>query len=60
VARFKPVQLLDHGRLPVITLFLVIGLALACVRCETDHNARALLVVLAACLLSFGRRRSEH
>ena len=49
-------QLLDHGRLPVITLLLVIGLERACARCETDHNARALLVVFAACLLlSFGR-----
>ncbi len=49
-------QLLDHGRLPVVTLFAAIGLALACVRYRKDPNARALVVVLAACLvLSFGR-----
>jgi Bacterial membrane protein YfhO len=49
-------QLLDHGRLPVLTLFAAIGLAVACARCRTDHNARALLVAFAACLLlSFGR-----
>ncbi|MGO9898500.1 MAG: hypothetical protein ACLP0J_02135 [Solirubrobacteraceae bacterium] len=49
-------QLLDHARLPVVTLFAAIGLALACARCRKDANARALLVVLAACLLlSFGR-----
>jgi hypothetical protein len=49
-------QLLDHGRLPVVTLFAAIGLALACVWCRKDANARALVVVLAVCLLlSFGR-----
>jgi hypothetical protein len=49
-------QLLDHGRFPVVTLFAAIGLALACARCRKDANARALLVVLAVCLLlSFGR-----
>ena len=49
-------QLLDAGRIPVVTLFALIGLALACVSCRTDENARALLVVFAACvLLSFGR-----
>ena len=49
-------ELLDHGRLPVLTVFAAIGLALACARCRTDHNARALLVVFAVCLvLSSGR-----
>jgi hypothetical protein len=49
-------QLLDHGRLPVVTLFAAIGLALACLRCRSDANARALVIVLAAgLLLSFGR-----
>jgi hypothetical protein len=49
-------QLLDHGRLPVLTLFAAIGLALMCARWRTDPGARALLVVFAACLLlSFGR-----
>jgi hypothetical protein len=49
-------QLLDHGRLPIVTLFTAIGLALACARWRDDRNARALLVVFAACLLlSFGR-----
>ena len=49
-------QLLDHGRLPVVTLFAAIGFVLAW-RCRRrDANARALLVALAACLLlSFGR-----
>jgi hypothetical protein len=49
-------QLLDHGRLPVVTLFAAIGLVVAGARCRRDPNARALLVVLGACvLLSFGR-----
>jgi hypothetical protein len=49
-------QLLDHGRLPVITVFAAIGVALAGVRWRRDAAARALLVALAACLvLSFGR-----
>jgi len=49
-------QLLDHGRPPVVTLLAAIGLALACARCRRDADARALVVVLAACLLlSFGR-----
>jgi hypothetical protein len=48
-------QLLDHGRLPVVTLFAAVGLVLAYVN-RRDANARALLVALAACLLlSFGR-----
>ncbi len=49
-------QLLDHGRLPVLTLFFAIGLALAVRRCRRDVNARVLLVTLVVCLLlSFGR-----
>jgi hypothetical protein len=49
-------QLLDFGRLPVITVFAAVGLALACVRCRSDLNSRAILALLAGCLLlSFGR-----
>ncbi|HWF26339.1 MAG TPA: hypothetical protein VG275_12865 [Solirubrobacteraceae bacterium] len=49
-------QLLDHGRLPVITLFAAIGGAVAVVRWRKDVGARALIVALVACLvLSFGR-----
>jgi hypothetical protein len=49
-------QLLDHGRLPVVTLFAAIGLGLAVARWRSDPGSRALLVALAACLLiSFGR-----
>ena len=49
-------QLLDHGRLPVVTAFAVIGLVLACTRCRGDPALRALVVLLAGCLLlSFGR-----
>jgi hypothetical protein len=49
-------QLLDHGRLPVVTLLAAIGLALACARGRKDAHARALVVVLVAgLLLSFGR-----
>jgi hypothetical protein len=49
-------ELLDHGRLPVVTLFAAIGFVPAW-RCRwRDANARALLVALAACLLlSLGR-----
>ena len=49
-------QLLDHGRLPIVTLFAAMGLVRAGARWRGDRNARALLVVFAACLLlSFGR-----
>ncbi len=49
-------QLLDHGRLPVVTAFAGLGLALAIRRCRRDADARALLVALGVCLLlSFGR-----
>jgi hypothetical protein len=49
-------QLLDAGRVPVITLFAVIGLAAACHQWRKDESSRALLVVFGGCLiLSFGR-----
>lgn len=49
-------ELLDHGRLPVISLFACAGLAVCVGRSRTDPNARALLVCLAACvLLASGR-----
>ena len=49
-------QLLDHGRLPVVTVFAAVGLVVACRRFTSDPNARALVVALAACvLLSAGR-----
>ena len=49
-------QLLDHGRLPVLTVCAAIGLTLACLRWRGDRNLRALVVLLVGCLLlSFGR-----
>jgi hypothetical protein len=49
-------QLLDHGRLPVVTLFAFLGIGGAVIRVRRDADARALLVALVACLLlSFGR-----
>ncbi|HUA03777.1 MAG TPA: YfhO family protein [Solirubrobacteraceae bacterium] len=49
-------QLLDHGRLPVVTLFAALGFGLAWLSWSSDTNARALLVALAVCLLfAFGR-----
>jgi hypothetical protein len=49
-------QLLDHGRLPVITVFAAIGFALAWLAWSSDTDARALLAALAVCLLfAFGR-----
>ena len=49
-------QLLDHGRIPVVTLFAAIGVALAVARWRADPGSRAVLVALVACLLlSFGR-----
>jgi hypothetical protein len=49
-------QLLDHGRIPVITAFAGIGLAVAILHWRSDPAVRALVVALAACLLlSFGR-----
>jgi hypothetical protein len=49
-------QLLDHGRLPVVTVAAAIGFGLAWLAWSTDADARALLVALAVCLLlAFGR-----
>ena len=48
--------LLDHGRIPVVTAFALIGVVLACVRWRRDAGGRALLTALVVCLLfSFGR-----
>jgi hypothetical protein len=49
-------QLLDHGRMPVVTVLAAVGLALAWLAWSSDVNGRALLVALAVCLLfAFGR-----
>jgi hypothetical protein len=49
-------QLLDSGRLPVITVLAALGLALAWLACSADSSARALLAALGVCLLlAFGR-----
>jgi hypothetical protein len=49
-------QLLDHGRLPVVTVFAALGFGLAWLAWSSDTDARALLVALAMCLLfAFGR-----
>lgn len=49
-------RLLDSGRVPVITLFAAVGLAIACIRWRRDYALRATVLVLAGCLLlSFGR-----
>jgi membrane protein YfhO len=49
-------QLLDHGRLPVVTVFAALGFGLAWLAWSTDVDARALLVTLGVCLLlAFGR-----
>jgi hypothetical protein len=49
-------QLLDHGRLPVVSVFAALGFGLAWLAWSSDANARALLVALAVCLLlAFGR-----
>ena len=49
-------QLLDHGRLPVVTVFAALGFGLAWLAWSADADARALLVALAMCLLlTFGR-----
>jgi hypothetical protein len=48
--------LLDHGRLPVVTVFAALGLGSAWLAWSSDAYARALLVALAVCLLlAFGR-----
>ena len=49
-------QLLDHDRLPVVTVFAALGFGLAWLAWSSDANARALLGALAVCLvLAFGR-----
>ncbi|MGD0560507.1 MAG: YfhO family protein, partial [Streptosporangiaceae bacterium] len=49
-------QLLDFGRLPVITVCAALGLGLAWLAWSSSAEARALLVALAVCLLfAFGR-----
>jgi hypothetical protein len=49
-------QLLDHGRLPVVTVFAALGFGLAWLAWSSDFDGRALLVALAVCLLlAFGR-----
>jgi hypothetical protein len=48
-------QLLDAGRVPVLTVLFGLGLAVCCARFRRDESARALVVLFAACLvLSFG------
>ncbi len=49
-------QLLDAGRLPVLTLLAGVGLVVCCVRSPRDERSRAVLALLAMSLiLSFGR-----
>ena len=49
-------QLLDHGRLPVVTVFAALGFGLAWLAWSSDADGRALLVALAvSLLLAFGR-----
>src|ERR1700733_1438549 len=49
-------QLLDHGRLPVVTVFAALGLGLAWLAWSSNADARALLAAPAVCLLfAFGR-----
>ena len=49
-------QLLDHGRLPVVTVFATLGFGLAWLAWSSEPDARAVLVALAVCLLfAFGR-----
>jgi hypothetical protein len=49
-------QLLDSGRLPVVTVFAALGLGLAWLAWSSDTDARAPLAALAVCLLfAFGR-----
>jgi hypothetical protein len=48
--------LLDHGRLPVVTLFAGVGLVVALARWRAELDGRAVVVALGVCLLlSFGR-----
>jgi hypothetical protein len=49
-------QLLDDGRLPVVTVFAALGFGLAWLAWSSAADARALLAALAVCLLlAFGR-----
>jgi hypothetical protein len=49
-------QLLDYGRLPVISVLAALGLGLAWLAWSSSADARALLAALAVCLLlAFGR-----
>ena len=49
-------QLLDHSRLPVITILAAVGFGLAWLAWSSDADGRGLLVALAICLLfAFGR-----
>jgi hypothetical protein len=49
-------QLLDYGRLPIVTVFAALGFGLAWLAWSSDTDARALLAALAVCLLlAFGR-----
>ncbi len=49
-------QLLDSGRLPVVTVFAALGFGLAWLAWSSTPDARALLAALAVCLLlAFGR-----
>ena len=49
-------QLLDHGRLPVITVLAAVGFGLAWLAWSSDTDGRGLLIALAICLLfAFGR-----
>jgi hypothetical protein len=49
-------QVLDHGRLPVVTVFAALGLGLAWLAWSSQADARALLAALAVgLLLAFGR-----
>jgi hypothetical protein len=49
-------QLLDHGRLPVVTVLAAIGLVVTWLSWSSDRDGRALLAALGVCLvLAFGR-----
>ncbi|HEY3774532.1 MAG TPA: YfhO family protein [Solirubrobacteraceae bacterium] len=49
-------QLLDAGRLPVVTVLAAVGFGLAWLAWSSDPDGRALLIALAVCLLlAFGR-----
>jgi hypothetical protein len=49
-------QLLDHGRLPVVTVFAALGLVLAWLAWSSDADGHPLLVALGVSLLfAFGR-----